>query len=65
MAFSIGERIDKKAPHHDSIEALWETKWKRPVSWLSNLEKRMRIESMLSERGKVLDRGVSVLRWEN
>lgn len=32
MAYSIGDRIDKVAPHHDSIQALWETKWKRPCS---------------------------------
>lgn len=32
MAYSIGDRIDKAAPHHESIGALWETKWKKPVS---------------------------------
>lgn len=32
MAYSIGGRIDKAAPHHESIGALWETKWKKPCS---------------------------------
>lgn len=32
MAFYIGDRIYKLAPHHESIKALWETKWKFPVS---------------------------------
>ena len=32
MTYSIGDRIHRIAPHHASIEALWETKWKKPVS---------------------------------
>ena len=32
MAYYIGDRINKPAPHHESIQALWETKWKFPVS---------------------------------
>ena len=31
MAYSIGDRINNVAPHHESIKALWETKWKKPV----------------------------------
>jgi hypothetical protein len=26
------EAFEKRMPHHDGIEALWETKWKFPVS---------------------------------
>lgn len=32
MPYLIGERIAKQAPHHESIKALWETKWKKPCS---------------------------------
>lgn len=26
------EAFERRMPHHDGIEALWETKWKFPVS---------------------------------
>jgi hypothetical protein len=26
------EAFEQRMPHHDGIEALWETKWKFPVS---------------------------------
>ena len=29
--YYIKENITKSAPHHESIKALWETKWKKPV----------------------------------
>lgn len=33
----LGEAFDVRSPHHESIKALWETKWKfpvtTPVSW--------------------------------
>ena len=32
MAYLIGDRINQPAKHHESIKALWETKWKFPVS---------------------------------
>lgn len=32
MSYFIGDRIAKQAPHHESIKALWETKWKKPCS---------------------------------
>ena len=41
MAYSIGDRINKVAPHHESIQALWETKWKKPVSRPAVLERAM------------------------
>jgi hypothetical protein len=32
MQFRIGENINSVFPHHESIKALWETKWKRPAT---------------------------------
>lgn len=29
----LGEAFEKRMPHHESIKALWETKWKFPVSF--------------------------------
>ena len=31
------EAFERRMPHHDGIKALWETKWKFPVSVLSLL----------------------------
>jgi len=31
MPYYIGDKLHEKAPHHESIKALWELKWKRPV----------------------------------
>lgn len=28
------EAFERRMPHHDGIKALWETKWKHPVSGL-------------------------------
>jgi hypothetical protein len=28
----LGDKFDARMPHHDGIKALWETKWKFPVS---------------------------------
>lgn len=28
------EAFERRMPHHDGIKALWETKWKFPVSFL-------------------------------
>ena len=30
----LGEAFSRKAIHHESIQKLWETKWKFPVSFL-------------------------------
>ena len=32
MSYRIGEAINSKFPHHESLKALWDTKWKRPAS---------------------------------
>lgn len=29
----LGDKFDERMPHHDGIKALWETKWKLPVSF--------------------------------
>lgn len=29
--FFIQEKLSNTAPHHESFEQLWETKWKKPV----------------------------------
>ena len=31
MSYHIGDKLHQKAPHHESIKALWELKWKKPV----------------------------------
>ena len=31
------EAFERRMPHHDGIEALWETKWKFPVSKQSSV----------------------------
>ena len=28
----LGNAVEKEAPHHKSIEALWNLKWREPVS---------------------------------
>lgn len=33
--FFIQDQLKTIAPHHESFEQLWETKWKKPVSILS------------------------------
>lgn len=32
--FFIQEKLKEKAPHHESYQQLWETKWKKPVCLL-------------------------------
>ena len=32
MPYRLGEAIDSKFPHHESLKALWETKWRKPAS---------------------------------
>ena len=32
--WAIGDKLKIRMPHHDGIEALWETKWKLPVRLL-------------------------------
>jgi len=31
--FYIQKRLAESAPHHESFEQLWATKWKEPVRW--------------------------------
>ena len=61
MAYSIGDRINKSAPHHDSIEALWETKWRKPVSCI-DLRRGTRHDAERGCKLQVLDRNLSLLR---
>jgi len=30
--WAIGDKFKSRMPHHEGIKALWETKWKLPVS---------------------------------
>ena len=32
MPYRIGDAINSKFPHHESLQALWNTKWKKPAS---------------------------------
>ena len=32
MPYRIGDAINSKFPHHESLKALWETKWKKPAT---------------------------------
>ena len=36
MSYFIGNKLKETAPHHESFEALWETKWKKPVCYSAN-----------------------------
>ena len=33
MSYRIGDLLNSKFPHHESLKALWETKWRRPASF--------------------------------
>ena len=32
MTYRIGQLLDSTFPHHESLQALWDTKWKRPAT---------------------------------
>jgi hypothetical protein len=34
------EAFERRMPHHEGIKALWETKWKFPVSLAGNSRRR-------------------------
>ena len=37
--FFIQDKLKARAPHHDSFQALWETKWKHAVSQAGGLRR--------------------------
>lgn len=49
------EAFERRMPHHDSIEALWETKWKFPVS-----SQCSEASVLLLERGKRHDQDICI-----
>lgn len=44
--FYIQDVIKDVAPHHESFEKLWETKWKRPVRFPSLTFQHQRIAKL-------------------
>lgn len=54
------EAFERQMPHHESIKALWETKWKFPVS---RHVLRPSVRTVTDAFGKVLQVGLSLPRW--
>lgn len=48
----LGDKFHVRSGHHESIKALWQSKWKFPVSFEKRLESNRRVLTELQKCGK-------------